>query len=241
MKQTRIMMLAMLVALAACAALATSASAVTKPEFEIGHSYTMLLQGSEPLSIEIEGGEKITCPEGAMASTIAEGDFLGLTKRALIDALTLVKCENKNAEKCKNVAGEEILTEQLEGELGYLTTESKLGATKVALTIKREESHGPLIAKFECGTGPTKYEMQGCVIGELAEAANKLEETYSFLFEQAGGTQKLVEYEPELGKANKTCTGLEVKVGSSEFKKSGLSLSARIDVGGCPHMERIKD
>jgi hypothetical protein len=226
------------VGIIAVSAGSTSAALAVEPEFVVLQlSAKFISSGTQTPVIEIEGGEKISCASSTMSPITLkkEGGASGFT-------LTLEKCTNKAGEKCKNTANEEINTETLVGELGYLTTENGKGAVNVAFATKPETA--AKIGKFKCGAVAEEYEVKGCVIGSLSPGNKAVNENefFTLIYKQSkAATQEIMAFEFPKGTPINTCKGIEVKepgVGAV-FKKSGLSMEGKITF--CPGMEKIKD
>jgi hypothetical protein len=169
---------------------------------------------------EMVNGGEVTTPESKAAKRIS-GRFTGC-----VIVGTAKEC------KTPGTNPKEIITEKLEGQIGYLEGGAE-GASNVAFAIFPVPTTNP-IAKFECeGEGATS-EIEGCVIGAMSPT-NKAVKEFTDAYEETAGVEANVKYEPKKGEL-KTC---EMKLKTGE--KIGLHVTTTVKVTSCPNMETIKD
>ena len=140
----------------------------TKPQFSSVGGAGVLVQKASPTSEE--NGAEVKCTSAADTGEIA-GD---MTDRAINVVVTFKGCTSKIAlttYKCQSGAvAEEIKTNQLEGQLGYISEANKT----VGLMLK-PQAPATLFAEFECTKGIEKFKVKvrGEIIGEITPV-NKL-------------------------------------------------------------------
>jgi alpha-tubulin suppressor-like RCC1 family protein len=128
--------------------------------------------------------------------------------------MTFTGCESL-AQKCtsRGAAEGEIVTNTLEGHLGWWQKTTELKTTKVALDLAPEENNG-LVARFECGTTP--IEVRGSVIAGVKKDATLV--TSPLAVAQLAGKQQPEHFE---GAPNDV---LEAAVGGKPFRQMGLRI-----------------
>jgi hypothetical protein len=168
----------------------------------------------------VKGGE-VTTPESKAVKRIS-GRFTGCVIVG-------------TAKECKTPATnpKEIVTEKLEGQVGYLTGSAEKAAN-VAFAIFPAPP-ATAIAKFECEGEAGVSEIEGCVIGSMSPT-NNLVAGFTDAYEETAGVENNVSYEPEKNGKPKAC---EMKLKSGE--KIGLHVTSTVTVTPCPNMEMIKD
>jgi hypothetical protein len=197
------------------------------PEFEKAVDFTLFSKNIETVFKSPSGSEmKCTTMETKNAAKILAAG----SKIAKNIELEFKKCTSNGVE-CTTpgaVAGD-VESKKLEGELGYIEP-GVAGAENVAFALF--PATGSLIAEYKC---KETNEDKGCLVGELKKA-NVLTESFSLLFEEAAGVQKLTSYEPTKG-TSKACA-MKLKTGGGAEEGDALETSQSLTIE-CPNMEKI--
>jgi hypothetical protein len=218
--------------LAVSAVTASSASAVPLPFFAITATFEIEGPATEYKTAngkeikcnntEFSKGGEVTTPESKALKRMS-GRFVGC-----VIAGTTKECKTPT----KNP--KEIVTENLEGQIGYLPgKESTEKAPHVALAIFPSTVTNP-IAKFECEGEGAMLSIEGCVVGSFSPT-NTATKEFTLAFEETTGVQAFLKYEPEKG-TEKKC---EMKLSNGET--IGLHVTTKAKVISCPNMETVKD
>jgi len=174
-------------------------------------------------------GREVKCTKG----TNEQGEVITAgSKKAKKIVMKFTGCENTSGTKCTSTgagAGE-IITQTLEGELGYLEPGLAL-AKVVAFALKPEV--GTLITLYAC---LQHDEVKGCIVTKLSEA-NVLTNKFSLVFEEAGGEQKPNSFEPELN--NKKSCSPKGKVGNEAELAEGWEFGDELNITA-PLMQKIE-
>jgi hypothetical protein len=152
-------------------------------------------------SVELDGSRaKITCSAGE-----ATGEVQGA--RTLSATLTLTGCERASSHAtCQSAtASGEIVTTELEGELGFIT-----GGTKPAVGL--DLRHAPSIATFSCSSaaGIEAVTLEGSVIARIAPI-DRAASTFTLRYKARAGRQVPEAFEEGLNDTlvAQTLVGLE--------------------------------
>jgi hypothetical protein len=208
--------------------LAPAAMAFTKPYFtNSNRPFTSSL--TSKVIMKNPAGQEVKCTTG----TNEKGEVIaGGSKKAKKIVMKFTGCENTTSTKCTSTGAGvgEIVTQALEGELGYLEPGVAL-AKVVAFALKPEV--GTLITLYTC---LQHDEVKGCIISKLSEA-NILTNKFSLVFEEAGGEQKPKSFEPELTK-KEPCSP-KGKVGNEAELAEGWEFGDELNITA-PLMQKIE-
>jgi hypothetical protein len=179
-------------------------------------------KGVKP-TLETVGKKTIVCNED-----VSEGEFTG-NKTAGKSKVTFKGCKS-GIVPCKTpgAGAEEIVTKELEGEIGYIHSKKEVeeGKKEVGLglwpsgrTKAEKEKHEflALFVEFEC-TGFAKLKVRGAVIGEVKKI-NEMTTTPELIFTQKEGKQTF-----------KTLEGVEG--GVTQILESKLNEEEKFEVSG---------
>jgi hypothetical protein len=224
-------LIAAFVGLLAVGSVAVATASAALPEFQNKAFMSSVLTDGEAAQLKAQGGATMNCKTSAVT-----GEVITAKSKTLKEVtLELHECEAEGV-KCTSAGAAEgtIVSEKLEGEIGYLATHSELGAKFVALALFPTAGRvGQVIAKYKC---VENIEYKGCVVGELSEA-NATVQFYSLLFEETGGVQKYLKFEPVKG-TNEPCEA-KIKIGGNAEEKVGFQTLITPVVRGCRDTEKI--
>jgi hypothetical protein len=183
-----------------------SIAAANKPEFEKAATFTSSVVGGTTV-FKNPKGQEVRCTGGG----IEKGEISAAnTKVAKAIKFKLTGCKAGTV-KCKSLGAneEEIVSEPLEGELGYLLGTAE-GSETVAFALSPTMSGG-LIASFTC---LLLVEEKGCLAGKIKKT-NTLTTLWTLTFEEKNGEQAVKDYEPTKGTV-KACEFKQKVAGGGE-------------------------
>jgi len=203
MKRTRIVGLC-LVAVMAVSAMAVASASAALPEFVTAHfpvsfSSKNVLPLEPTLHSSVLGGSNVSC-----LMSVDNGEVTGPMSVAKVQ-VSYVGCKEEgtaNACTTTGAATGTIITEVIDGLIGYVT--GGLTAKAVGTELLPEKLIGgkPIFAEFTCTGAANKVIVEGCTIGQ-ATPINTLQLTGNLIFEElAGGGQK---YQSIDGGHNQPC------------------------------------
>ena len=222
-----------LVAVFAMSAVASATASAANPELvKEGKAGTALVKNivtsknktGSAISLVTVSGTKITCTAFTGKSTAST------VKKTVKATVKFTGCENTGTKvKCKGGPGAvnagEINTNELEGELGYISSAEKtvgieLWPSSRTATEKEKHTFEALFVEFECSV-LAKSKVKGAVIGQVAAASiNKLigtTETMGIDYAQTTGKQKVTKLE---GVEGGTAVHLNSSIDGSAFEES---------------------
>jgi alpha-tubulin suppressor-like RCC1 family protein len=162
-------------------------------------------------TLETTGKTKVTC-----TGERSNGHYEG-TKEVNGVIITLTGCEF-STKKCSSagVAEGEVVSNTLEGALGWETKTSELTTSKVALDLIPVEKTG-LVAAFTCGTTP--IDVRGSIIVPVTK--DKMLAVANLAYVASKGKQKPERFEGEAADV------LEASFSGGSFAQLGLTVKAK--------------
>jgi len=188
MKRIRIIGLA-LVAVFAISAIASATASAAKPEFVFAGIKKGLKAKSGSATLETASKEKVTCTSSSNGGEIEGGNG---SKKVTGIIVKFKGCKSSGfACSTSGAASEEIITNSLSGELGYIKAAEKTVGLDLLPT------GGGEFVEFNCAGGIVKVKVKGSVIGQITPVNKKVTtaEHFTLTFTQSGGKQGIEKFE----------------------------------------------
>jgi len=149
----------------------------------------------EPVTLETAAGTQIACKNSKTDGEItgANSETLSLSIYECKDLATNEPCQSLRPEETPPTAEEgTILSQALDGELGFITKKGKGGKPEVGWDYKA--ASGSKLFEFECGAvSPpglgTKVTIEGSFISQVSKPIDKMTEEYFLRDQQKAGHQ----------------------------------------------------
>jgi len=208
--------------------LASAAMAFTKPFFtKKGTPFTSIV--TSKVHMKNPAGQEVTCTGGSneKGEIVAEG-----SKMAKKIVMKFTGCENEFKVKCASpgAAVGEIITKNLQGELGYIEPAVE-GAKIVAFALSPEVPK--VIVEYTCAK---TSKIEGCFITKLSQAG-VFTKTFTLVVEENAGETKPKSFEPEKGK--KASCVLKSKVEAEPLLEEGWEFNDEIKITA-PNEQKIQ-